>query len=752
MKAALAVVVIVGATLAAYLPALDGGILWDDAAHITAMPLRTWEGLWRIWFQVGATQQYYPVLHSAFWIEHRLWGDAVFGYHAVNVALHAGAACLFALVLARIRPGTGSNERFPGAEWLAAAVFALHPICAESVAWISEQKNTLSLVFYLLSALAYLRFDQGRRPSLYFLALLLFVMAVLSKSVTSTLPAALLLVIAWRRGRLSWGRDVAPLVPWLAVGVGAGLFTAWVEKSHIGAAGDGFRLSFIERAFLAGRVVWFYLGKLLWPANLTFIYPRWTVVADWKWAAGALGVTAMFGFFWMIRAWSRAPLVASLFFVGSLFPALGFFNAYPFLFSYVADHFQYLACLGVIALVAEGGARLAWQGNSALRSAFAVAAVGVLCVLFTLTRRQASNYRDAVTLYSANLAQNPASWMSHNNLGVTLMNGGHASEAISHLEAAVRLRPDFADAHYNLGNALSSDPSRAGEAVTEYRTALGLEPRLNQARANLGRALAASPGGLSEGIDQLEAAVHGDLGGVDAAELHALLGALLSKVPGRLNDALVEFEAALRIEPEAAQVRDAFAVALARAGRPLDAVAEFERALQANPNNPEFHNNLGGVLMQLGRGSEAIAQYRTAIGLNPDFLPAHVNLGQALRNQGDGNEAVNEFQQALRLAPASADIMNKLGSAYFRQGKIQEAAAEYAEAVRLQPDSALFRNNLGLALTHEGRIDEAIDQLRRAVALVPGYADAHYNLGRALRRAGHDDAAAAEFLASGRPE
>jgi protein O-mannosyl-transferase len=741
-----------GVTLAAYLPALHGGILWDDAAHITAIPLRSWEGLWRIWFQVGATQQYYPVLHSAFWIEHRLWGDSVLGYHIVNVALHAGAACLFALVLARIGEGYSARDAFPGAAWLAAAVFALHPVCVESVAWISEQKNTLSLVFYLLSALAYLSFDQARRPALYVLALGLFILAVLSKSVTATLPAALLLVISWRRGRPSWRRDVAPLVPWIVIGVGAGIFTAWVERSHIGAVGDGFRINFVERTFLAGRVVCFYLEKLLWPAHLTFIYPRWTVATNWQWAAGAVGVAVVLGLLWKIRGWSLAPLVAFLFFVGSLFPALGYFNVYPFLFSYVADHFQYLACLGVIALAAEGGARLAWTGNSFIRFAFAFAACGVLCVLFVLTRRQASNYRDAVALYSANLAENPASWMSHNNLGVALMDGGSVSESISHLELAVRLRPDYADAHYNLGNALARSPNRAGEAAAEYRTALSLEPRMNQARANLGRTLIVIPGALSEGIDQLEVAAHGDLSAVDAAELHALLGTLLSKVPGRLEDALAEFNAALKIEPEAAEVRDGFAVALARAGRPLDAVAQFERALQGNPNNPEIHNNFGGVLLQLGRGPEAIAQYRAAIKLNPDSVPAHVNLGQALRSEGEGDEAVSEFRQALSLAPGSADIMNKLGSAYFRQGRIQEAAATYAEAVRLQPDSALYRNNLGLALIREGRIDEAIDQLRRAVALVPGYSDAHYNLGRALRRAGNDEAAAEEFLASGRPE
>src|ERR1700722_524096 len=181
-----AALAIFGATLAAYIPAMGGGMLWDDDAHITAPRLRGWDGLWRIWFHLGSTQQYYPVLHSAFWVEQRIWGDSLLGYHLVNIVLHAAAACLFALVLARARPAPGA---LPGSEWLAAAAFALHPVCVESVAWISEQKNTLSLVFYLLSALAYLRFERDRAWGWYFPAFGLFVLALLSKSVTSTLPA-----------------------------------------------------------------------------------------------------------------------------------------------------------------------------------------------------------------------------------------------------------------------------------------------------------------------------------------------------------------------------------------------------------------------------------------------------------------------------------------------------------------------------------------------------------------------------------
>jgi len=754
-----AVAAVFGATLAAYLPTLRGAMLWDDAAHITGPALRSPAGLWKIWLRVGTTQQYYPLLHTAFWLEHRLWGDSVLGYHLVNVGLHATAACLFALTLLRIRTESGGPRIPVEAAWLAAAVFALHPVCVESVAWISEQKNTLSLVFYLLSALAYLRFDRDRKWSWYAFALGLFVLALLSKSVTATLPAALLLVLAWRRRRLAWRRDVLPLVPWLLIGAGAGFLTAWVERNFVGARGRAYDLSVVERCFLAGRASWFYLGKLFWPADLAFIYPRWRVGSDWHWSLGSLGLAATIAILYRMRRWSWAPLVAMLFFVGSLFPALGFFNVYPFIFSYVADHWQYLACLGPIAL-ASGGAvglsrrlaeRVGGPQGLAAGCAFAAGAAAVLAVLFGMTRRQCALYRDVAVLYSDTLAKNPECWMAHNNLGVYFTEKASWGEAIAHLEEAVRLKPDQADAHNNLGNALSKVSGKSAEAISEFETALRLDPRMTEAHANLGWALVNTPGRLAEGIGHLETVLQGHADNPDYAQVHANLGTALEKLPGRLPEAISEFEAALRLKPDEADVRNDLGIALDRAGRPLDAVEQFERILRVRPDNPGAHNNLGNVLVKLGRGPEAIAQYRAAIRLSPGFLDAHFNLGRALRNVGDGQEAVAEHREALRLAPDSAGIRNSLGSLLLQLGRVPESLAEYEEAVRLEPASAPFRNNLGIALTSAGRLDEAVAQFRRALELAPGFADAHFNLGVALQKEGRAEDAAAEFSASGRP-
>ncbi len=556
--------VVFAAVLLAYFPALRAGFIWDDQpGHVTKPELRSLAGLARIWCEVGATQQYYPLLHSAFWVEHKLWGDAPFGYHFVNVFLHALSACLFGSLLRRLA--------VPGA-WFAAALFALHPVCVESVAWVSEQKNTISTAFYLLAALAWLRFDGSRRWRDYALASCWFAAALLTKTVTATLPAALVVIVWWQRGRINGRRDVTPLLPWFAAGLGAGLLTAWVEHTQIGAQGGEFALGPIERVLIAGRAAWFYFGKLLWPADLIFIYPRWTIDATqaWQWLF-PLGTGAALAALWWARNRNRGPLAAALFFGGTLFPALGFVNVFPFVYSYVADHFQYVACLGVLTLAAATGARLMRERAPALRRA---AGIGILATLGCLTWRHASTYRDVFTLYRATLAKNPACWMAHNNLAIALVDAGRAAEALPHYEQALRHRPNYAEAENNVGYALTQ-LGRAAEALPHLDRALSLKPHYADAHNNRGAALMAL-GRIAEGIAAFAEATRLN---PKLALAHLNHGRALA-ASGRIADAIPPLRTAVELQPGYAEAHFYLAVAFKQTGRDAEAERHMDRAVK----------------------------------------------------------------------------------------------------------------------------------------------------------------------------
>lgn len=611
------------ALLFAYGPALNGGMLWDDDAHVTKPELRTVDGLVRIWTEPGATQQYYPLLHSVFWLEHRLWGDAVLGYHLINLFQHGLAAFLVFLLVRRLQ--------LPGAA-LAAGVWALHPVSVESVAWISEQKNTLSAVLYLGAALYYLRFDAFRRRGPYLAALGLFVLALLTKTVTATLPAALLVVFWWQRGRLDLRRDLAPLVPWFALGAGSGLFTAWMEHSFIGAQGADFVLGPMERVLLAGRAVCFYVGKLVWPADLVFIYPRWTIdaAAAWQYAFPlAVGLVGGALLWWARR--HRGPLAAYLLYGGTLFPALGFLNVYPFLFSFVADHFQYLASLAVIVPLAGLLTRLALPLPALGRLALAGA---LLLILAGLSRTQARQYADAETLYRTILRSNPDCWLAYNNLGnLASRRADGAAEAATLYAEVVRLRPGLADAHYNLANALARLPDRGVDAAEHYETALRLQPDLVEARNHYGNLLARDPARSEDAIVQFRAALRLQ---PDFAEAHNNLGNLLVRLPGRRAEAIAHYETAVRLKPDFADAHYNLAVAAARDPGGRDrALAAFAAALRLRPDFAEAHFGHGVLLFDdPARRAEAEEHFSAALRLRPDWVAARRYIEELRRKAG----------------------------------------------------------------------------------------------------------------------
>jgi tetratricopeptide (TPR) repeat protein len=723
--------IIFAAALAAYFPALRAGFVWNDRDYVTRPALRALGGLRLIWFKLGATEQYYPLLHSAFWAEHRLWGDSPLGYHLLNVLLHATSACLLGLILRRLA--------VPGA-WLAAMIFTLHPVCAESVAWISEEKNTFSTLFYLLAAWAYLRFDERRRPRDYALGCCLFLCALLCKTVAATLPAALLVVFWWRRGRLEWKRDWLPILPWFGLGAAAGLFSAWVERTYIGASGSDFALSGLERVLLAGRVVWFYLGKLLWPANLIFIYPRWQVSASapgqylYPLAAGALTAGL-----WHWRRPGRGLLAGWLIFVGSLFPTLGFFNVYAFVFSYVADHWQYLASIGVFGLVGAGAARLlAWvpeSGRLALRAAIGA----VLGLLGFLTWSECRNYHDMQSFYGAILAKNPAAWLAHNNLGFELQGEGRRSEALAHYQEAIRLHPDYTEAHNNLGAALF-EAGRIGEAIAEEKIALRLLPSYAEAHNNLGASLLQA-GRPAEAIGEFAEASRLK---PDYVEPVFGLGSAYYAAR-RYPEAIASFERALRLQPVYPEAENNLAVALVAAGRVVEAVPHYEAALRARPDYGEAQRNFGIALCDLDRPEQGLGHLETAVRLAPEDAQAQNSLGVAYYLLNRVAAAIPRFRSALRLDPAYPEAHNNLGLALSLSGQTAGAIAEYREAIRLKPEFPEAFYNLGNALEQTDGWRDGIAAFREAVRLRPGYAQALNNLGASLCRAGRTDEAAGEF-------
>jgi tetratricopeptide (TPR) repeat protein len=662
----------VAAGLLVYLPALGCGFVWNDPDYVTAPALRPLHGLWLIWFKLGATQQYYPLLHSAFWVEHRLWGDSPLGYHLVNVLLHAGSGTLLWLILRRLA--------IPGA-WLAALLFIVHPVCVESVAWVSEAKNTFSTFLYLAAALAYLRFDERRRPADYLPALAIFVMALLCKTVAATLPGALLVVSWWRRGRLDWRRDVAPMLPWFAVGAASGLFSAWIERTYIGANGNDFSLSGMARVLVAGRAVWFYLGKLLWPAGINFIYPRWHVnpadAAQYAYPAAAALFTLGL---WLARRRTRAPLAAWLFFVGSLFPTLGFLDVFAFLFSYVADHWQYLASIGIFTFTAAALAVALPRAPAAARPVLQALVVAVLGLLAGMSWRECGTFRDLKTFYGAILERNPDAFMAHNNLGIELKLEGRLDEAIAHYREAVRIRPDYAEGHSNLGLALFAK-GKDEEGISHYRVALKSEPGNAVVHNNLGVALA-HIGRTPEAIEQYRIAARLDPGYLDPA---LNLGFACLRL-GRFPEAIASYERAILLLPDNANAENGLGLALAGAGRPAEAVEHYQKALRTNPAYAEAHCNLGAALGALGRYDLAEKEFEAALKADDRLPDAHYNLGLIMEAGRRFPEAVAQFEATLRLRPGFADAELQWGSALQSMGRAGEAQIHLDNGARLQSD------------------------------------------------------------------
>ena len=576
--------------LLVYLPGTRAGWIWDDDYYVTRnFHLRSLGGLRELWFRLGAVPQYYPVTHTTFWLEYRLWRLNPLGYHIDNVLLHAASAVMLWIVLRKLAT--------PGA-WVIAAVWAVHPVNVESVAWVTERKNVLSAVFYLAALLAYLKSGIGYRvsgmeesssdpipdtryPSFYFLSLVLFGCALLSKSVTASLPAAILLVIWWKRGRIRW-RDMMPLLPMFAMALAMGVLTSYMERTYVGARGAEFDFSFAKRVLIAGRAVWFYACKLVWPARLSFIYTRWNVDPrqPWQWVFPILTVAVVIAL-WMLRnRLSRGPLVAVLFFIGTLVPALGFVNVLPMRYSYVADHFQYLASIGLIAVI------VAAMCKSLPSGAFRAVTSALIVMLAVLSWQRQSAFANLQSLWQDTIAKNPTGWMPRLNYAKVLLGQRRFNDAEVELERA-RASHGENDEIANFLGTVYRQQGKTDLAMQQFRRAVELEPRSAPAQTNLAEMLM-DRGQASEAFERLNLALDVK---PDDAVAYFDLGLLYTAVKD-WPQAAHYFRAATTYDPDFVNAYNNLGAALEKVGDASGAMEAYARAIQLRPDNEQARRNL----------------------------------------------------------------------------------------------------------------------------------------------------------------
>lgn len=587
---------LLGIVFVVYLPALSAGYIWDDDFYVTNnIQLRSLTGLWNIWFSPRSTPQYYPLVFTSYWLEYRVWQLHPLGFHFDNVLMHGINAILLSRILTMLR--------VPGA-FGAALIFAIHPVHVESVAWITERKNVLSGMFSLLAFQTYWKFVdadvQGRRFSrgtYYTLSLIAYVCALLSKSVTCSLPAVIMLVIWWKYGRLSW-RQIVPLAPMFAIGLAAGLNTALLEAHHVGAKGLEWNWTAWERCLIAGRIAWFYAGKLIWPWPLIFIYPKWQIRGDdwWMWASLAAALILLVVLWWRIPIWGRGPLVACLIYGGVLFPALGFFNVYPMRYSFVADHFQYLASISLISLFVAVVTSFT-QRNRVSVEPLRLGASGLLLLLMATTFLRTFDYRDRETLWTATLGDNPNCWMAQYHLAAIRFDQRRYSEAADLFQRALQHPqedgPDLAsiaELHGYLGDcylALRQTPA----TLEHFRAALRhFEQQLSLPNA-------------------------------DQAELHNNVGIVYGKL-GQLKESRASFERAILIAPDNVGINQNLAELDLRLKRVDESAARLERVIQLDPQNIRAYYNLAMVSILRDDRSQALQYLDTALRIQPEFSAA----------------------------------------------------------------------------------------------------------------------------------
>jgi tetratricopeptide (TPR) repeat protein len=743
----LVLVLLVLVTMALYWPVTRYDFInLDDSAYVTENS-HVQHGLTRdnvVWaFTNLEAGFWHPLTWLSYLLDYQTYGLRPGGFHLTNLLLHAASTILLFLAL----------RRMTGAVWrsaLVAALFALHPLHVESVAWIAERKGLLSTFFFMLALWAYAGYVEkaegqtlpaGRQglkaKGWYGLALLFFILGLMSKTMVVTLPVVLLLLDWWPLHRLqlsSLGRRVWEKLPFFACSLVCGILTVYAEKGA-GALSSGAECPFGGR--IANAILSYarYLLQTVWPANLAVIYPYPNTIAVWSMAGAAallLIISAI-----ALRMARHRPCIAVgwLWYLVTLLPVIGLIQVG---IHASADRYTYIPLIGVFVSLVWGIGD--WLERFKYRTAIAVvlgAAALFLCGLNSA--RQLRYWKNGVLLFSHAIEVTENNYFVRKGLGIALATKGQIDEAIRQFQEVIRLKPDDTEAHYNLGIALARK-GQTEEAIRQFQEAIRLKPDYTKAHYNLGDALARK-GQTDEAIRQFQEAIRLK---PDDAEAHNNLGTALAR-KGQTEEAIRQYQEAIGLKPDNAEAHYNLGNILFKKDQTDEAIRQFQEAIRLTPDYAEAHYSLGNALGRKGQIEEAIRQYQEVIRLNPEYADAHYNLGSALLTKGQIEEAIHQFREVIRFKPDDAEAHNNLGTALGKKGQTEEAISQFQEVIRLKPDSAHAHNNLGTALLTKGQIEEAISQFQEAIRLTPDYAEAHYNLGNAFLTKGRIEEAIRQY-------
>ena len=602
------------------------------------------------------THSYASNWHPLTWISHmldcELYGLNPGGHHLTSVVLHATAAILLFLALRQM-----TRALWPSA--FVAAVFAIHPLRVESVAWVSERKDVLSGLFFMLTLMAYVRyarnvFSLGR----YLTVVLCFALGLLSKPMLVTLPFVLLLLDYWPLRRIpatappSALGALRPLVvekiPLFTLSVASCAVTILAQREAVAT------ISKVPVALRIGNAVVsyiIYLGQTVFPVRLAPFYPLFASdLPVWKVGLALVLLVGISAGVILQRRKRPYLLVGWLWYVGMLAPVIGLLQVGN---QARADRYTYLPQIGVYLFVAWG-ARDMFSSRRFGRLVLGSLSLAVIASLMVCATIQTSYWRNSEVLWIHALSCTSRNYAAYNNLGGVLFGQGRAAQAIDDYQKALEIRPDFVEARYNLANALAAQ-GRSVDAIEQYQKAFELAP--------------------------------------DNAEAHSSLGTVLMG-QGRHAEAIDQYLKALEIRPDFVEARYNVANALAAQGRFAEAIEQYKQALRINPRYEQAINNLANALTAQGRFAEAIEEYQKAIELRPDSAEAHNNLGTALSRQGRSVEATEQYQQALEIRPDFAEAHYNLANALAAQGRFAEAIEQYEETLRIRPDFTKARDKL----------------------------------------------------------